>query len=83
MLKSINKNFFPDNIDLFVGGMAETPYKRTSKVGMTFWCILIEQFTRLRNGDRYMYFTKKKMLFYCKYILLNMILICIEQDQLK
>lgn len=44
-----------DNIDLFVGGMSETPYKRSSKVGMTFWCILIEQFSRLRDGDRFWY----------------------------
>lgn len=44
-----------DNIDLFVGGMSETPYKKTSKVGMTFWCILIDQFSRLRDGDRFWY----------------------------
>ena len=41
-----------DNIDLFVGGMAETPYLGSAKIGMTFLCIMVDQFTRLRDGDR-------------------------------
>lgn len=44
----------PDNIDLFVGGMAESPVEG-SKLGPTFMCILVDQFRRLRDGDRSAY----------------------------
>ena len=40
-----------DNIDLFVGGMAETPVPG-GKVGPTFSHILVDQFRRLRDADR-------------------------------
>jgi peroxidase len=41
-----------DNIDLFVGGMAEKPLDG-GKVGPTFLCIMLDQFKRARDGDRY------------------------------
>lgn len=42
-----------DNIDLWVGGVAEQPLTEDSRVGPTFRCMLIDQFRRLRDGDRY------------------------------
>ncbi|ODM97862.1 Peroxidasin [Orchesella cincta] len=44
-----------DNIDLWVGGVAEQPPTPDSRVGPTFQCILIDQFRRLRDGDRFWY----------------------------
>lgn len=44
----------PSNIDLFVGGILEDQVKG-GKVGPLFRCILIEQFDRLRRGDRHWY----------------------------
>jgi peroxidase len=41
-----------DNIDLWVGGVAEQPQTPDSRVGPTFRCILLDQFRRLRDGDR-------------------------------
>lgn len=43
-----------DNIDLWVGGLAED-HLRGSSVGPTFQRILVDQFTRLRDGDRFWY----------------------------
>lgn len=44
----------PDNVDLWVGAAAEQILP-LSKVGPTFQCLLIEQFRRLRDGDRFYY----------------------------
>lgn len=43
-----------NKIDLWLGGLAETPY-RQGLVGETFHTILVDQFTRLRDGDRFWY----------------------------
>jgi peroxidase len=41
-----------DNIDLWVGGLAED-HLPDSSLGETFTAIIVDQFERLRNGDRY------------------------------
>ncbi len=43
-----------DNVDLFVGGLAESPLPN-SKVGATFACIIAKTFTALRDGDCFFY----------------------------
>ncbi|XP_050718904.1 chorion peroxidase-like isoform X4 [Eriocheir sinensis] len=43
-----------DDIDLFVGGMSETPLRR-SLLGWTFTCLVGDQFARLKKGDRFFY----------------------------
>lgn len=43
-----------DNIDLWVGGLAED-HLPGSSIGPTFTAILVDQFTRLRDGDRFWY----------------------------
>ncbi|RLS30634.1 MAG: LEPR-XLL domain-containing protein [Planctomycetota bacterium] len=43
-----------DDIDLWVGGLAEDHVKGSS-LGATFQAIIAEQFTQLRDGDRFWY----------------------------
>jgi peroxidase len=43
-----------DDIDLWVGGLAED-HVRGSSVGETFQTIIVDQFERLRDGDRFWY----------------------------
>ena len=43
-----------DEIDLWVGGLAED-HVRGSSVGETFQTIIVDQFERLRDGDRFWY----------------------------
>ncbi|MEZ6317600.1 MAG: peroxidase family protein [Phycisphaerales bacterium] len=44
----------PDNADLWVAGLAET-HVPGSSFGPTFQAIIADQFTRLRDGDRFWY----------------------------
>ena len=44
----------PGNIDLWVGGLLEMPVDG-GRVGPTVQCLLIDQFKRLRDGDRFWY----------------------------
>ena len=41
----------PDNIDVWVGGVAE-PFVRGGRVGPLFACLISTQFQRIRDGDR-------------------------------
>ncbi len=43
-----------DRVDLWIGGLCEPPV-RDSMVGETFQTILVDQFVRLRDGDRFWY----------------------------
>ncbi|XP_065362237.1 peroxidasin [Calliphora vicina] len=44
----------PDNIDIWLGGILEEQVEG-GKVGPLFQCLLVEQFRRLRDGDRFYY----------------------------
>ncbi|XP_065214179.1 peroxidasin [Planococcus citri] len=44
----------PGNIDVWVGGILEDQLKN-ARVGPLFQCLLVEQFQRLRDGDRFWY----------------------------
>ena len=51
-LKDLYKDI--NNIDLWVGGLAEE-HVHNSELGETFHKIIVEQFTRIRDGDRFWY----------------------------
>jgi len=44
----------PENIDVWVGGLLETPVP-DGRVGPLVQCLLVDQFKRLRDGDRFWY----------------------------
>lgn len=52
LLKQIYRSV--DDVDLFVGGMLETPVN-DALVGPTFVCIIGDQFVRLKKADRFFY----------------------------
>lgn len=45
----------PDDVDLFVGGLIETTFDGP---GPLFTAITLDQFLRIRNGDRFWYENK-------------------------
>ena len=51
-LASVYKN--PSDIELFPGGLSETPEEK-GKLGPTFACIIAKQFFNLKHGDRYFF----------------------------
>lgn len=55
-IRNILKQLYghPGNVDIWVGGVAEDSVAN-SKVGPTFSCLLVDQFRRLRAGDRFWY----------------------------
>lgn len=42
----------PDNIDVWLGGVAE-PFVPRGRVGPLFACLISTQFQKIRQGDRY------------------------------
>ncbi|XP_054466864.1 eosinophil peroxidase-like [Anoplopoma fimbria] len=49
--KLLNLYRTPDNIDVWLGGVAE-PFVRGARVGPLFACLIATQFQRIRQGDR-------------------------------
>ncbi|XP_066246605.1 peroxidase-like [Euwallacea similis] len=49
----------PQDVDLIIGGLLEKP-KGDSLFGPTFSCIIADQMTRTRQGDRYFYDNKNQ-----------------------
>ncbi len=50
-----------DQIDLFIGGLAENDFA-SSLIGETFHTIITDQFVRLRTGDRFFYLNDPDLL---------------------
>jgi hypothetical protein len=44
-----------DDVDLWIGGISEKHYTKDALLGETFGTIVVDQFTRLRDGDRFFY----------------------------
>ncbi|XP_028391818.1 lactoperoxidase-like [Dendronephthya gigantea] len=53
-IKKVYRNK-PQATDLFTAGISELPTSREAILGPTFTCLLIDQFKRLRDGDRFFY----------------------------
>ena len=45
----------PDEIDLYLAGMAEKVDSSSGVLGPTFLCIISDQFARLKEADRHFY----------------------------
>ena len=57
-ITDLNGNIGLNDIDLWVGMLAEKPSSNTGQVGPTMAAILWDQFDRLQEGDRYYYFDR-------------------------
>ena len=78
-----------EDIDLFIGGLLEEPNKASRAiVGDTFLCIIGDQFSRLKKGDRFFYdlgkqtgsFTKRNY-FQIRYISLDETSFCLPESK--
>ena len=50
-----------DEIDLWIGGLAEPPAGHGGLLGQTFTEIVLEQFERLRDGDRFFFLNEDQL----------------------
>ncbi|XP_071524649.1 peroxidasin homolog isoform X1 [Panulirus ornatus] len=75
----------PGNVDLWVGGLLEDPTEG-ARVGPTFLCLLVDQFRRLRDGDRFWYenpsIFKREQLAQIKQVTLGRVM-CDNGDDIK